>query len=182
MPDLAAPARRPRPRVAPAPLDAPALPWVRVAADAPYFQTEDGAPWTPVGDNHSVSWIELNGLFRRRDLNGVDQFLAGLAASGVTVLRLMLECAHQRHRYLERPTGRFVPAMVRVWDDLLALCARHGLRLLLTPYDTFWTWIRWRHHPLNRANGGPCPSRRQLLLHGPTREAVKARLTFAVER
>ena len=94
----------------------------------------------------------------------------------------MLECAHQRHRYLERPAGEFVPNMVRVWDDLFALCERYGLRLLLTPYDTFWTWKRWKYHPLNRKNGGPCARPNQLLLCADTRAAIKARLSFAVER
>ena len=64
------------------------------------------------------------------------------------------------HRYLERPVGRFAPNMVRLWDDLFALCERVGLHVLLTPYDTFFMWIRWRHHPYNRRNGGPCASRR----------------------
>ena len=50
----------------------------------------------------------------------------------------MLEYNHREHRYFESPAGRFVPAMVRLWDDLLMLCKRHGIRVLLTPFDTFW--------------------------------------------
>ena len=125
---------------------------------------------------------ELAGLFRRRDLPAVDAYLAGLAENGVTMLRLMLEYAQVRHRYFERPVGTVPPAMVQLWDDLFALCEKHGLRLLLTPFDTFWTWLHWRHHPYNRVNGGPLAHPSQILLCRETREAIKARLAFAVQR
>lgn len=54
--------------------------------------------------------------------------------------------------------------------------------MLLTPFDTFFTWVRWRHHPYNRRNGGPCASRRRLLTCPDTRAAIKARLAFASDR
>lgn len=167
------------------PVSAPAtnaLPWIQVAPGAPYFQTESGAAWHPIGANEAISWAELDGLFRRRDLPAVDRYLADLARQGVTVLRLMLEYAQVRHRYFERPVGRFPPAMVQLWDDMFALCEKHGLRLLLTPVDTFWTWLHWRHHPYNRQNGGPLADPSQILLCGDTREFIKNRLAFAVRR
>lgn len=159
-----------------------ALPWIQVAADAPYFVDEHGAAWTPIGQNDAISWPELAGLFRRRDLPGVERHLRSLKAHGVTCLRLMLEYAQGRHRYFERPAGRFVPAMVQLWDDLFTLCERVGLRILLTPVDTFWMWMHWRHHPWNLANGGPLRSMRQCLLCPDTRALIKARLEFAVRR
>ncbi|WP_245447360.1 hypothetical protein [Methylobacterium sp. 17Sr1-1] len=109
------------------------LPWIQVGKfGAPYFATETGAAWTPVGQNDAISWVELAGLFRRRDLPAVEAYLSYLADHGVTCLRLMLEYAQVRHRYIEQPVGRFVPAMVRLWDDLFALCEKVGLRILLT--------------------------------------------------
>jgi mannan endo-1,4-beta-mannosidase len=153
-----------------------------VAPSAPYFVLDDGAPWHPIGQNDAVSWAELGPLFRRRDVGAVDRHLAMLAASGVTVLRLMLEYAQVRHRYLERPAGRFVPAMVQMWDDLFALCSKHGLRLLLTPYDTFWMWLHFHHHPYAGAKGGPLPHPSQALTDPAMRAAVKARLSFATAR
>ena len=158
------------------------LPWIVRAPGSPYFATASGEPWTPVGQNDAVSWPELDGLFRRRDLPGVERHLRRLKEHGVTCLRLMLEYAQGRHRYLERPAGRFNPEMVRLWDDLVRLCEAIGLRLLLTPFDTFFTWVRWKHHPYNRRNGGPCGCRTTLLTCSATREAVKARLAFATER
>jgi mannan endo-1,4-beta-mannosidase len=94
----------------------------------------------------------------------------------------MMEDAQVRHRYFERPAGQFVPAMVELWDDLFALCERVGLLIMLTPVDTFWTWLHWRWHPWNKANGGPLDSPRRMLLCPATRQLIKARLKFAVRR
>jgi hypothetical protein len=158
------------------------LEWIQTRPGLPYFVTGSGSAWTPIGDNNAISWPELNGLFRRRDLAGAEAFLRSLKASGVTVIRLMLEYAQERHRYFERPAGRFVPAMVQLWDDLFAMCERVGLRILLTPVDTFWTWLHWRHHPWNRANGGPLENPSKILTCPETRTFIKARLAFASRR
>ncbi|HEV2846498.1 MAG TPA: hypothetical protein VG477_16710, partial [Thermoanaerobaculia bacterium] len=158
------------------------LSWIEVAPGAPYFQTEAGEPWSPVGHNDAISWPSLSGLYRRRDLPAVERYLAGLAASGVTCLRLMLEYAQGLHRYLEKPCGAFRPQMVQLWDDLFDLCGRHGLRILLTPFDTFWMWRKWGRHPYNKKQGGPCGARSRLLNCPRTREAIKRRLLFATER
>ena len=158
------------------------LPWIERAAGAPYFVTSGGVPWTPIGQNDAITWPELEGLFRRRDLPAAEWHLRHLRDHGVTCLRLMLEYAQGNHRFLERPAGRFVPAMVQLWDDLFRLCERVGMRVLLTPFDTFFTWVRWQHHPYNCANGGPCSSRTRLLVCPATRELIKARLAFAARR
>ena len=158
------------------------LPWIGVAPDASYFCDEHGRDWTPIGQNDAISWPELEGLFRRRDLPGVERHLSWLVDHGVTCLRLMVEYAQVRHRYLERPAGTFVPAMVQLWDDLFAMCERVGMRILLTPVDTFWMWLHWRHHPWNRANGGPLARMHEALLCGDTRAAIKGRLEFMVRR
>lgn len=158
------------------------LSWISVAPGAPYFVDEAGAPFTPIGDNNSVAWIELQPLWRRRDPERVRQWLLNLRAHGVTVIRLMLECAHQRSRTLERPLGVWNPILVQMWDDLFALCEEVGMRLLLTPVDTFWTWINFHRHPYNRALGGPLDHPRRLLLDSGARAAIKARLSFAIER
>lgn len=158
------------------------LPWVATIPGVPYFQTEDGRPWHPIGQNDAVSWRELNPLFRRKNVPAVEAYLAMLAANGVTCMRLMLEYAQVRHRYIETRAGRWSPGMVQFWDDLFALCERHGIRILLTPFDTFWTWLHFKHHPYNQKNGGPLDHPSRSLLCRGTREAIKARLRFAAER
>ena len=158
------------------------LPWITTERGLPYFKDENGAAWTPIGANEAITWPDLAPVFRRKDLPAAEANLRGLVEHGVTCLRLMLEYCQFEHRYLERPVGRFVPNMVRLWDDLFKLLEKVGLRVLLTPCDTFFMWNRWRHHPYNRRNGGPCSSRRQWLTCPRMREAVKARLAFASDR
>ncbi|QRR04139.1 hypothetical protein HWI92_10450 [Dyadobacter sandarakinus] len=158
------------------------LPWVQTASDAPYFITENGANWTPIGQNDAITWPELEGLFRRKNIGEADRYLAWLAEHGVTCLRLMLEYAQGEHRYFENPAGTFSQNMVRLWDDLFTLCAKHNLRILLTPVDTFWMWKRWQYHPYNRKNGGPCAKRSEWLICPDTLAAVKNRLSFVAER
>ena len=172
----------PHPALAAAPAPTRALPWIGVAPDAPYFIDDTGAPWTPIGQNDAIEWVEFAGLYRRRDLPAVERHLQHLADHGITCLRFMLEYAHKDHRYFERRAGTPWPAMVQLWDDLFAMCERLGLRILLTPVDTFWMWIRWRKHPWNRALGGPLDHPSRLLTCPDTRAAIKARLTFMVER
>jgi hypothetical protein len=158
------------------------LPWIQVATDAPYFVTENGENWTPVGQNDAITWPELEGLFRRKNVRKVEEHLAWLAAHGVTCLRLMLEYAQGEHRYFEKPAGTFSRNMVSLWDDLFLLCGKYKIRILLTPVDTFWMWIRWKHHPYNRINGGPCKKRSEWLICPDTLQVIKNRLSFVTER
>ena len=158
------------------------LSWISVAEGAPYFVTDTGEAWTPIGQNDGIGWVDLEGLFRRRDIAAAEAYLADLVANGVTCLRLMLEHAQVRRRYLERPAGRFAPNMVTLWDDLFALCERLGLRILLTPFDTFWAWMHWRHHPYNSRNGGVVDKPNHWLTDEHFRVAIKERLAFAVRR
>ncbi|HEX8555253.1 MAG TPA: hypothetical protein VF695_11145, partial [Sphingomonas sp.] len=115
----------------------PSLPRIHTRPGLPYFVTETGKPWTPIGHNDAITWPDFAPLFRRRDTSAVEAHLRWLKAHGVTCIRLMLEYCHREHRYLERPVGRFVPNMVQYWDDLFALLERVGMHVLLTPYDTF---------------------------------------------
>jgi mannan endo-1,4-beta-mannosidase len=158
------------------------LPWIITAPGIPYFFTEDGKDWMPIGQNDAITWPELKGVFLRKDLTTAENYLIMLKEHGVTCLRLMLEYCHGEHRYFEKPVGTFKPAMVRMWDDIFALCEKHQMRILLTPYDTFWMWIRWKKHPYNLNNTGICNKRSQWLLCNDTRQAIKNRFSFATER
>lgn len=158
------------------------LGWVQRMPGAPYFQTEDGRPWHPIGQNDAISWKELNPLFNRRNVPAVEAYLAMLVAHGVTCMRLMLEYAQVRHRYFETAPGKWSRNVVQFWDDLFQLCEKHGLRILLTPFDTFWMWLKFKHHPYNVENGGTLQHPSRALLCRETREHVKRRLAFAAER
>ena len=158
------------------------IPWIKVGPKAPFFVTDTGEAWTPIGQNDAIIWPDFANAFRRKDMKQVEAHLAWLADHGVNCLRFMLEYAQTQHRYFEQPVGKFPPNMVQLWDDLFYLCAKYGLRLLLTPFDTFWMWIRWKHHPYNKNNGGPCKKRSNFLLCPDSMAAIKNRLTFATER
>lgn len=103
-----------------------------------YFITEEGRSWTPVGQNNAITWPELAGLYKQKDIAAVDAYLANLAAHAITCLRLMLEYCQTEYRYLECPAGVFNPFMIGLWDDLFRLCEKHSLRIFLNPFDTFW--------------------------------------------
>jgi mannan endo-1,4-beta-mannosidase len=156
--------------------------WVRCAAHAPYFQTDSGAAWSPVGHNEAITWPHIAPLYRRKDVAAVDRHFAALKASGVTCLRLMLDYNQVRHRHLESRCGHFSPAMVRLWDDLIQLGERHDIRFLITPFDTFFMARRWKTHPYSKANGGPCASPRHMFTCADTRAAIIERLLFATRR
>jgi mannan endo-1,4-beta-mannosidase len=157
------------------------LPWVRLGPSRRYFETESGEPFLIIGQNDALTWPELEGLIGRRDVGAVDRHLAWLKAHGVTTLRVMLEYVGDG-LFLERRPGEFDPVTVRAVDDLVALCERHGLRLLLTPFDTFFTWVMWDEHPYNARLGGPCRRQLDLLTHPDGMAAVKRRLAFVVGR
>jgi hypothetical protein len=156
--------------------------WIEVACEAPYFFTSEGHDWTPIGQNDAVSWDGLSGLYCRRDPASARRYLERLADHGVTTLRLMLEYAEGPDFLLEDPIGNFRPEMVQLWDDLFDLLDELGLRVLLTPFDTFWTWLRFADHPYSRARGGPLDHPARALLCAETLAAIKARLAFATRR
>ena len=160
----------------------PPLRWIEIRPGLPYFVTEDGDAWTPVGQNEAISWAEFEGLGERHDLASVERYLRWNKAHGVTCLRFMLEYAEGEKHYFENPIGAFRPEMVQLWDDLFSLCERTGIHLLLTPVDTFWMRVRWRRHPYHRKNGGPVATMAEWLTSPTMRAAIKARLAFVSER
>lgn len=160
----------------------PAIPWIQLAKNAPYFITDAGESWTPIGQNDAITWPDLAGAFRRKNLQAVEGHLHWLVQHGVTCIRVMLEYCQGENRYLEKPVGYFQPNMVQLWDDIFYLCEKIGLRILLTPFDTFWMWRRWEYHPYHIRNKGTCAKRTQWLLCPTTRAAIKNRLAFATER
>ena len=158
------------------------LGWIQRAPNAPYFINADGSSWTPIGQNDAISWIEFAGLRGRRDLDSVRHHLRWLADHGVTCLRLMLEYAEDGQHFFENPAGTYNPVLIDLWDDLFPLVEAAGLRILLTPLDTYFHWVRWDQHPYNAANGGPCAARTQLMTCPATRTLIKARIAFATRR
>lgn len=71
--------------------------WIETPKGVPYFVDDQGQDWTPIGQNDAITWPELAGCFRRRDLATTEAYLSMLARHGVTCLRLMLEYCQREH-------------------------------------------------------------------------------------
>jgi hypothetical protein len=155
---------------------------IRVAPGGRYFETFDRDPFLMVGFNDAISWPGLEGLYRRKDLASAEAYLEDLANHGINTIRLMLEYVHREGRYFERRAGQFNPDMVRLWDDLFAICERLGLRVLLTPWDTFWMSRRWKRHPYNALNGGPAKEKSSVLTDEAVFQVLIGRFRFVIER
>lgn len=155
---------------------------IRVAPSGRYFETLDGQPFLFIGFNDAISWPTLKGLYRRKDVATVEMYLQGLAARGINTLRLMLEYAHFDSHLLEKPLGTFNPHMVMFWDDLLSRCREYGLRVLLTPWDTFWMSRRWHKLPYHVENGGPAHNAQDVLQSEAMIQATIRRFHFVIER
>lgn len=157
------------------------MPFVKVAPGGRYFMTADGAPFLVVGHNDSISWLTLDDLWAERDVAKIERYIAMLVEHGVTVLRIMLEYAQEQDWFFEDRAGKPLPESVLYWDDLIGLCERHGLRLLVQFWDTFFMSRRWEHHPYSAPGtgfdgpGSFCTSHTAL-------EAQKRRIHFFIER
>ena len=158
------------------------LPWIKTYPGHSYFFTETGDNWIPVGQNDAITWPDLKGLFKNKNAQQAEDYFKMLHEHGVNCMRLMMEYCHTENRYLENPAGNFQPNMVALWDNMFSLAEKYRIRFLLTPFDTFWMRRRWKHHPYNKKNGGPCSTTTQWLLSPEMRSAIKKRFAFFTER
>lgn len=158
------------------------LPWIKTYPGHSWFFTETGDSWIPIGQNDAITWPDLKGLFQNKNPTQAEDYFKMLHDHGVNCMRLMMEYCHTENRYLENPAGNFQPNMIRLWDDLFALAERYRIHFLLTPFDTFWMKRRWKFHPYNKKNGGPCSTTTQWLLSPEMRASIKNRFAFFTER
>lgn len=155
--------------------------YISVAPNGRYFQDEDGKGFVVIGQNDAITWPGLEELLEG-DAAPTEAYVADLRAHGINVSRIMLEYAQQRRGLLEDPVGTFVPKVVRFWDQFIPMAERHGLYLLLTPYDTFWQVLHWRQYPYNAARGGPSWRKRDWLVSPAVIAAQKRRWEFIIRR
>lgn len=156
---------------------------VRVVPGGRYFATSRGKPFLLIAQNEAMIWTDLTQLYRRRNVAATQAYLQALRDNGITVLRMMLEyCQPPYPRFFEKPVGRPVPATVRFWDDLFALCEKYGLCILMTPWETFFMSRNWRQHPYNRRNGGPCKEPGDFMVLPAAIEVERARFRYIIER
>ncbi|MDQ6694691.1 MAG: DUF4038 domain-containing protein, partial [Chloroflexota bacterium] len=171
----------PQYREAAIPRDTDSMPYVRVAPGGRYFVTEDGKPFLVIGHNDAMPWPNMHNLHYENDIATTEAYIKMLVEHGVTVIRVMLEYVQDTKWFFERPVGTVLPEAVLYWDDLVGLCERYGLRLLVLFWDTFFLSKRWKHHPYSRKGTGftgpwsMCTSIESM-------EHEKARIKFFIER
>lgn len=167
-------------------LTSPAIPtyrgYITVTENKRYFQDEDGQGFIVIGQNDAITWPGMMELLKGSDIDKAEAYVQDLRTHGVNVSRVMLEYAQFDFGLIENPVGVFAQPVIDFWDKLIALAEKHGLYLLLTPYDTFWQVINWRKNPYNAANGGPCKQMRDWLTSREVIDAHKARWEFIIRR
>lgn len=157
--------------------------YVRAMPGGRYFVHANGKPFIPIGYNHNPDWakfVEADPLFTPYKPGLPDEYMAHLKASGVNVVRMMIETPQSGN--LEEPIGLFRPEHVR-WIDTVFMAARkHGIKLIVTPWDTFWMNKRWELTPYNPDNGGIVKQRLEFITSPKVREQQKRRLKFMIDR
>lgn len=157
--------------------------FIRVMPGGRYFVHSDGRPFTPVGYNHNPDWTELgfgNPLAEHYDLGRVDRWFSNLQAHRVNLIRLMVETP-QSGTLEERP-GVYRPEQVVWLDNVMSSAQRHGVRLWVTPYDTFWMNRRADASPYWAANGGPIVHPVDFLTKPSIIALQKRRMQFLIDR
>lgn len=156
--------------------------YISVAPGGRYFVDEAGQGFLVIGQNDGTPWPGLATLLNGASPEATEAYIKDLRAHGITVSRVMIEYAQEPHSYLEDPVGTFNPQVVAFWDQFIALAEKHGLYLLLTPYDTFWQAKNWGRYPYNGALGGPCASTREWLTGETCITAHENRWRFIIDR
>jgi hypothetical protein len=156
--------------------------YISVAPSGRYFQDEQGQGFIVIGQNDAITWPGLQELLECSDPRATEEYIIDLVAHGITVSRVMLEYAQFPHGYLENPVGVFSWAAVRFWDKFIELAEKHGLYLLLTPYDTFWQKANWTAYPYSAEQNGPVSTPRDWLTSRAAMDAQKARWEFVIKR
>jgi mannan endo-1,4-beta-mannosidase len=155
----------------------------RVADDGPAFVMPNGQTTVLIGENDGTMWPGCWDLWQNNNLAATESYVAGLAASGVNCMRIMLEDGGGPAGYIENPLGSFNNARdINFWDQFLPMCSAHNMTVLLTPWDTFWMNRNWSTNPYNSANGGPCVARRDFIVSPVARAAQKARFKYLIDR
>ncbi len=156
--------------------------YVSISPAGHYFIDAQGQGLIAIGQNDAIAWPGLRPLLGRVCPEETEAYIEDLRLHGINVSRIMMEYAQHPYTYFENPIGFFSPIVVQFWDDFLQIAERHGLYLLLTPFDTFWQAKNWSYYPYNKRLGGPCTSKRSWLTEQSCLEYQKKRWEFIIQR
>lgn len=146
------------------------------------FVFPNGTVGVTVGQNDGYPWPDLYQAYRNRNYTTTENYVKMLRANGVNVMRIMLDYAEKPQDFLENPLGVYNPRVVAFFDWFFAVCERHGMTILLTPWDTFWMNQPWSASPYNAANGGPCATQADFIRKPEARAWQKKRFKYLIDR
>ncbi|MCX7018596.1 MAG: cellulase family glycosylhydrolase [Candidatus Sumerlaeota bacterium] len=122
-----------------------------------YFQTEQGEPFIVIGQNDAPGWPYLDAIWSKPPAEAdkiAGDYLRRLEESGVNTIRIFAEYPVMG-MHLQNPDGSLVEENWQKLDRLFYLADRHGIYILLGPWDPFWVERTWKDYPMNAARGGP---------------------------
>ncbi len=158
--------------------------YIRVAPGGRYFVHADGRFYTPLGYNQNPDWSythECSPTSEHYNPAVTDRFFKHLHDSGVNLLRMMVESPAGGF-LLENPVGTFRPEQVVFIDNVVRLARKHGIKLMITPWDTFWMSHRWDTNPFNSKLGGPIEKKVDFVTKREAIELEKRRWKFIIDR
>lgn len=164
--------------------------FVRVMPGGRQFES-GGEPFVPIGYNHNPDWPRLmasnplvpeSGNFDAKayDPSVTDAWFEHLAQHGVNLVRLMVETPPSGN--LEDPVGTFQPEAMVWLDNIVSAARKHGVRLMVTPYDTFWMNLRWDTTTYAPANGGPVRQKIDWYTNEAVIELQRERMRWLIDR
>lgn len=157
--------------------------YLRTMPGGHYFVHADGKPFVPIGYNHNPDWPEFepaNPLAPNYDPERVDRYFAHLHDMGVNLVRLMVETPPTGN--LEDAVGTISPEHVRWLDRIFLNARRQGIKLMVTPYDTFWMNLRADASPYWAENGGPIRNKIDFYTKPELLRAQERRMRFLIDR
>lgn len=163
------------------PRDPNSMPFVQLAPGGRYFMTEDGKPFLIIGHNDAMPWPRMRYMRHEHGLPIVERYVKLMAEHGVTVVRIMLEYCEDERWFIEDAQGNPVPLTVLYWDNLIGLCERYKIRLLVQFWDTFFMSRRWHYHPYS-APGSGFDGPGSFCTSPTALEAQKRRIKFFIDR
>jgi len=158
--------------------------YLRVAPGGRYFVHSDGRFYIPLGYNHNPDWDRLwQCAPGRRGYKPqiTERYFSHLRDCGVNLLRMMIECPAGSH-YLENPIGTFRPGHVAWIDNIMTHARKYGVRLMFTPWDTYWMNHRWDSNPYNIKLGGPVDRKSDFITKRAAIEVEQRRWKFIIDR
>lgn len=114
------------------------------------------------------------------DLENLDGYFARLSASGVNTFRTWVESA--AFGSLETSLGTYSETHAARIDTILDTADRYGIKVMLTPWDTYAMHSNFSSSIYSAAKGGPCATPNEMLTDPTARQYEKQLFQYMIDR